>query len=87
MNFDGVEVVAPFIGIVSGNAVAGDGVGQYYDTVAFRVQRQRDGRSAGACRPRNLLDLAKVIEIVFYRAALFGQQFTRLRVLKGADPR
>ncbi|ESG27966.1 hypothetical protein SEEMEL47_09838 [Salmonella enterica subsp. enterica serovar Meleagridis] len=34
-----------------------------------------------------MLDLAKVIEIVFYRAALFGQQFTRLRVLKGADPR
>ncbi|CNU73133.1 Uncharacterised protein [Salmonella enterica subsp. enterica serovar Bovismorbificans] len=87
MDFDGVEVVAPFIRIVSGNAVAGDGVGQYHDTVAFRVQRQRDGRSTGACRPRNLLDLAKVIEIVFYRAALFGQQFTRLRVLKGADPR
>ncbi len=40
MDLDGVEVLAPFIRIVSGNAVAGYVVSQYHDTVAFRIQRQ-----------------------------------------------
>ncbi len=57
---------AGFIGIVSGNAVAGDGVGQYHDTVAFRTfRRRRDGRSTGTVGPEHTLDLAKVIRDSF----------------------
>ncbi|MNN26138.1 hypothetical protein D3C81_1396370 [compost metagenome] len=77
MHLDGVEIVAPFIGIVGVNAVAGDRARHAEHSIALRVQRQGDGRGAGAGRAWRLQDTVQRIEVIFNRAALFRCEFAR----------
>ncbi|MNI93232.1 hypothetical protein D3C73_1511500 [compost metagenome] len=40
MHLFGVQIIAPFIGFIAGQPIAGNGVGNRVDVVALRRQRQ-----------------------------------------------
>ncbi|MNL70388.1 hypothetical protein D3C87_1953830 [compost metagenome] len=79
MHFNGVEIVAPLVGIIGGDAIAGDRARHAQHGVAVCVEIQRYRRCSGAGRPWRLKDAVQRIEIIFNGAAFIGGQRTRGR--------
>ena len=68
----GIEVIAPFIGIVAGQTVAGDGVRDGINVIALRGERQFGcGQRSAAAGQQFVAQLVLLIEVELDRGALF----------------
>lgn len=71
----GIEIIAPFIGIVAGQPIAGDGVRDGINVIALRGERQFGcGQGSAAAGQQLVAQLVLLIEIELDRSTLFVGQ-------------
>ena len=75
VNLFGIEVIAPFIGIVAGQPVARDGMRDGINVIALRGERQFGCRQGSAAAGQQFVaQLVLLIEIELDRGAFFVGQ-------------